>query len=430
MVTIDVDPDSPQYGQIIHRLPLGVGDELHHTGWNSCSSCFDDPSKSRSLLILPALGSTRVHAVDVKTDPKAPRLYKTVEKEDIVAKTGITFLHTTHCAADGTIVVSGMGDPDGNAKGAFLVLDEDLNIKGTWSDHPTEFGYDYWVQYRKNVLVSSSWGAPKAFSGGFNPAHVEEGLYGKNLYFWDFAKKQVEQVIDLGSDGLIPLEVRFKHDPDSWDGFVGAALSSNVIHFTRDPTPGSKWHAEPVIKQPWTTVEGWVLPQVPPLITDILISLDDKYIYFSNWLRGDIVQYDISDPRAPKLAGRLFVGGVIRKGGGLKIIDGLPEDVKEAPEIPTVQGKELQGGPQMIQLSLDGKRLYVTNSLYSPWDKQFYPDLANKGSYLLKVDVDIEKGGLTLDPNFFIDFGAEPGGPALAHEVRYPGADCSSDIWV
>lgn len=29
----------------------------------------------------------------------------------------------------------------------------------------------------------------------------------------------------------------------------------------------------------------------------------------------------------------------------------------------------------MIQLSLDGKRLYVSTSLYSTWDVQFYPDM-------------------------------------------------------
>jgi hypothetical protein len=28
--------------------------------------------------------------------------------------------------------------------------------------------------------------------------------------------------------------------------------------------------------------------------------------------------------------------------------------------------------------SLDGKRLYITNSLLSPWDKQFYPDMVTK----------------------------------------------------
>ena len=80
--------------------------------------------------------------------------------------------------------------------------------------------------------------------------------------------------------------------------------------------------------------------------------------------------------------------------------------------------------------SLDGKRLYVTNSLFSSWDKQFYPGMASQGSYLLQVDVDNVNGGLKINDNFFLDFGQEPDGPVLAHEVRYPGGDCSSDIWL
>lgn len=52
------------------------------------------------------------------------------------------------------------------------------------------------------------------------------------------------------------------------------------------------------------------------------------------------------------------------------------------------------------------------------------------GSMLLQIDVDTEKGGLTLNKNFFVDFGQEPDGPSLAHEVRYPGGDCTSDIWL
>lgn len=84
----------------------------------------------------------------------------------------------------------------------------------------------------------------------------------------------------------------------------------------------------------------------------------------------------------------------------------------------------------MLQLSLDGKRLYVTNSLYSPWDNQFYPDMAEKGSYLLQLDCDTESGGLTLNEDFMVNFGAEPNGPARAHEIRFPGGDCTSDIWV
>ena len=56
--------------------------------------------------------------------------------------------------------------------------------------------------------------------------------------------------------------------------------------------------------------------------------------------------------------------------------------------------------------------------------------LSRKGAMLLQVDVDSVNGGLKLNPDFCVDFGEEPDGPALAHEVRYPGGDCSSDIWL
>lgn len=84
----------------------------------------------------------------------------------------------------------------------------------------------------------------------------------------------------------------------------------------------------------------------------------------------------------------------------------------------------------MIQLSLDGKRLYVTNSLFSAWDRQFYPELVEKGSHMLQIDVNTEIGGLAINPEFYVDFAAEPDGPSLAHEMRYPGGDCTSDIWI
>jgi len=62
-------------------------------------------------------------------------------------------------------------------------------------------------------------------------------------------------------------------------------------------------------------------------------------------------------------------------------------------------------------------------------DFEFYWNVRN-GATMVQVDVDTEKGGLTLNEDFIVNFGAEPGGPALAHEMRYPGGDCSSDIWI
>ena len=69
--------NSINYFQVIHRLPVThVGDELHHSGWNACSSCYDDASRSRNRLILPSLGSSRIYVVDTGTNPKAPQLDK------------------------------------------------------------------------------------------------------------------------------------------------------------------------------------------------------------------------------------------------------------------------------------------------------------------------------------------------------------------
>ena len=183
-----------------------------------------------------------------------------------------------------------------------------------------------------------------------------------------------------------------------------------------------------MIKVPNKKVEGWMLPEMPGMVTDILLSLDDRFLYFSNWLHGDIRQYDVSDPRHPKLVGQIFLGGSVQNDGPVKVI--RDEELKEQPKPVYMKGKRLYGSPQMIQLSLDGKRLYVSSSLLSPWDKQFYPEVKERGSFMLLVHVDTEKGGLTLDPNFYVDFGKEPDGPVLAHEIRYPGGDCSSDIWL
>jgi selenium-binding protein 1 len=149
----------------------------------------------------------------------------------------------------------------------------------------------------------------------------------------------------------------------------------------------------------------WPIP-VPGLISVILISMDDRFLYFCNWLHGDIRQYDISDPSKPIFTGQVWMGGLLNK----------------APE---VNGRRITGGPQMIQLSLDGRRLYVTNSLYSTWDDQFYPGMR---SWLMRVNCSPE-GGMGLDPGFFVDFHDRPDGPARAHEVRLQGGDCTTEIF-
>ncbi|MFQ5734972.1 MAG: selenium-binding protein SBP56-related protein, partial [Planctomycetaceae bacterium] len=376
LATVDVDPKSNTCGSVIHRLPMPtLGDELHHSGWNVCSSCHAHTHKTRRYLVLPGLLSSNVHIVDT-SHPRAPKLHKTIKGSDIRKKVNLSGPHTTHCLADGHIMISMLGDAKGNGPGGFLLLDEKFNIAGKWETDAAgmKYNYDFWYQPRHDVMVSTEWAAPNTFTQGFKLDDVKAGKYGRQIHFWDWDKRKIVKSVDLGASGIIPLEVRFHHNPDSTHGFVGAALSSCVWHWHK--TKGD-WKVENVVQVKSKEVKGWPFP-VPGLITDILISMDDKSLYFSNWLHGDIRRYDISDPQKPKLTGRVWCGGVLGK-------------------TYKVKGHTLRGGPQMLQLSLDGKRLYVTNSLLSVWDNQFYPDIGKQGSYMLQVDCDPKTGGMTLN---------------------------------
>jgi methanethiol oxidase len=397
------DPDflavvDAEKGEVVHRLQMpNTGDELHHFGWNRCSSACHGPD--RSHLIVPGFRSSRIHVVDVATDPRAPRIERVIEPEQLVRETGLSRPHTVHCMPGNNIVISMLGDADGNGACGFAVLDaETFEIKGTWENGGPRppFNYDFWYQPRQNVLASSEFGAPSAYESGFDPEHVAAGKYGSRLHFWNLAERRVEQTLELGESGLVPLEIRWLHDPDADQGYVGAALSSTMWHFHRD---NGSYAADQVIAVDGVEQDGWPFP-VPGLITDLVVSMDDRFLYFSNWLHGDLRQYDITDPANPRETGRLQLGGVL----------GRPAD----------SDRELNGGPQMLQLSLDGRRLYVTNSLYSTWDDQFYPDLR---SWMLRINCHPD-GGMTLDPDFFLDFA-----PARAHEVRLQGGDCTTEIF-
>ena len=142
------------------------------------------------------------------------------------------------------------------------------------------------------------------------------------------------------------------------------------------------------------------LGAVPPLITDIDLSLDDKFLYVSRWGTGKLLQYDVSDPFHPVQTGQVDMGGVVNK---------------------TVHpnGATLTGGPQMVEISRDGRRVYLTNSLYSSWDDQFYPDGLN--GWLSRIDVNPE-GGISVNRDFFVDYGK-----TRSHQVRLQGGDSSSN---
>ncbi|MGB9653528.1 MAG: selenium-binding protein SBP56-related protein, partial [Candidatus Cybelea sp.] len=144
---------------------------------------------------------------------------------------------------------------------------------------------------------------------------------------------------------------------------------------------------------------------VPQLLSDIDLSLDDRFLYASCWGTGEMRQYDVSDPYHPKLVGSVHIGGITRRAAH-----------------PSDPSKPLAGGPQMVEISRDGRRVYFTNSLYRAWDDQFYPD--GVGTWMVKLDV-AQDGSIAFDPKFFVEF--DPG--HRAHQVRLQGGDASSDSY-
>jgi selenium-binding protein 1 len=186
-------------------------------------------------------------------------------------------------------------------------------------------------------------------------------------------------------------------------------LSSSIWMWNHNEATG-RWETRKIIEIPAEPADPSELPAllqgfkaVPPLVTDINLSLDDQFLYVSCWGTGELRQYDVRNPFEPKLTGTLKIGGIVRRSPH-------PKDGKRA----------LNGGPQMVEISRDGKRVFLTNALYTPWDAQFYPDGIR--GWMAKVDVR-PSGGIAFDRNFLVEFedGLRP------HQVRLQGGDASSD---
>jgi methanethiol oxidase len=417
LLTIDVDPGSPQYREVVGRLAMpNLGDELHHFGWNVCSSALcpyaPHPHTERRYLLLPGLRSSRIYVIDTRPDPRNPRIVKTIEAEEIARRAGYSRPHTVHCGPDG-VYVSALGSPEGDGPGGVFVVDHDtFAVKGRFEldRGPQYLGYDMWWHLGYDTAISSEWGTPNMVENGLNGEILLAGGYGHQLHIWDLPRRRHKQVIDLGAEQQLVFELRPAHDPTRAYGFVNvvtslADLSSSIWLWHLD---GSEWAARKVITIPAEPADESQLPPilkpfkaVPPLVADIALSLDDRWLYVSCWGTGEIKQFNVSDPFNPLETGSVRIGGIVRRE-------------------PVGGSGPLKGGPQMVELSRDGQRVYLSNGLYRSWDDQFYPD--GLDGWLIKLDAD-PVGGLTADPNFLLH------GEHRCHQVRLEGGDASSDSY-
>ena len=234
LTVIDLEDGSSTYGQLVGRLDMpGVGDELHHFGWNACSSALcpwaPHPHVERRYLLVPGLRSSNIHIVDVKGDSgKEPKLVKTVSADEIASKAGYSRPHTVHCGPDG-IYVSALGNPEGDGPGGIFLLDhDDFSVKGPWEDDrgPQELAYDFWWHLNYGTVITSEWGTPNMVEDGLIGELLLGNKYGHKLHVWDLKTRRHVQEIDLGAENQMVLELRPAHDPRKAYGFVGVVTST------------------------------------------------------------------------------------------------------------------------------------------------------------------------------------------------------------
>ncbi|MCG6498542.1 selenium-binding family protein, partial [Kitasatospora sp. A2-31] len=232
LITVDTDPGSPTYGRVLHFTDMPEpGDELHHFGWNACSSalahsCHRDPE--RRYLLLPGLRSSRLHVLDTRPDPVRPRLVKTVPAEELAARAGYSRPHTLHCGPDGVFLSCLGGGTGADGPGGVALLDHTtFEVLRAWETErgPQHFAYDVWWHLGGDVGVTSEWGTPWMVEDGVVPELLLGRKYGHALHFWELDSGRHLQRIDLGDQYQMVLELRPAHDPQAEWGFAGVVVN-------------------------------------------------------------------------------------------------------------------------------------------------------------------------------------------------------------
>src|SRR5256712_2560094 len=336
---LDADPASSSYGKVITTVPTGSpGTEAHHFGY---------PAKA-DRIVGGGLSPNRLFIYDVATDPKHPKLVKTVP--DLAASTGFSGPHTFY-AVPGGVMIAMLGAKDGGAPGALVQLDNDGNFVKALP--APDYMYDVGIKPELNLIVTSSWAHPHAVKAGNTPMDQ----VGDVVVAWDYKTGKVLQEEHLDK---APLEVRWLHGATARGGFINCAFGNSVWH----------WQVGKDGKPPFTPVLKLAANAIP---ADMRISYDNRFLFVSLFGGGAVQQYDVADPMQPKLVSTVAI-----------------------PQA------------QMMKLTPDNKRLYVSNSLLS--------NLDGKVPYRVRL-VNVGPSGMTLDAKFDVDFEHFPTGQARPHDI-------------
>jgi selenium-binding protein 1 len=314
IAVVGADPHRADYGRIVDRVDMPkVGDELHHFGY----------SHDQRRLIVPGLFSNRVHVFDVKEGGRELRLRAV--NEDLVADSGYVVPHGV-MAMHGKLIAPMIGSAtDSTRPGGLVELNDRTGAferyfgpgpdRTPGSLEPT-YMYDFAMPPKGDRGISTTFGPPALCGGGIDPTCL-----GDEVAVWDTEQEKVIQTADLGANNGA-LMVRFVNAKGVRRAFINTPGTS-AVWLADDDDHDGVFDFQQVLGPD----DGLQIP------ADLLLSYDGRHMYVTNWFADTVQQYDISDPFEPKLNSTVT----------------LPH-------------------PNMLRLSRDNGRLYVTNSLLTPWD--------------------------------------------------------------
>jgi selenium-binding protein 1 len=299
-----------------------------------------------------SLFSSRVFIIDVATNPATPKVAKVLD--NLPGESGLSGPHSPY-ALPGRMLLSFLAAKDGGLPAGLAEYTNDGKFVRTLpmpADAP--YGYDVAVKPELNRMVTSSFTPMNNYKKPM--AQMDFKNFGKELLIWDFRERKVIQRLTAGA---APLETRWALKEGTNHGFTNCALDNSIWVWEGDKN-GS-----------YTTRKLCTTGALP---ADLRQSADDRFLYVSCFGSNEIQQWDVSDLKNPKLASTI---------------------------VPGVQ-------PNMMHVTGDGKRMYITNSLLSTLDRsdRFWVRLAHIGP-----------DGMKMDPFFNIDLRKFKTGPARGHDM-------------
>jgi len=357
LVTIDANPASKRYGKVIDKVSVGGRGEAHHMGFT------DD----RKYLWAGGLDDSKIYVFDVGTHPSHPTLVKTIE--DLPAKTGYAGPHTFYALPGRMLIgnLSNTADKGGvtgmslyNNKGEFIAKYDMPTAAippapATKSVTGDGYGYDIAVNPAKNALLTSSFTGSNNYMRDLGEVVKDpEAMkhFGNTLVMWNLKTMRPSKIFAVPG---APLEIRWAlAEGQNW-AITATALTSQLWLIERDPQ--GHWQAK--------DVAAIGDPAKIPLPVDISITADAKGLWVNTFMDGTTHYFDLSDPEHPKQTYSKHTGSQVN----------------------------------MVSQSWDGRRVYITSSLLSKWDKTG----KDNEQFLRAFDWD----GHELTSRFEIDFAKE-----------------------